>query len=174
MRAMNDAILTGIGTVLADNPLLTCRLPGREEDSPVRVVVDSNLRIPQDAGVLPAWIFTSEAALKKNKAVADSLTKKGSRIFTVVTENNRLSLMEVLKTLAQEGITRLMVEAGNALSTAFIEQKLADRIVWFRAPSIVGEKGLSALNTDHLAHYRLTKAQKIDNDVLEIYLREAV
>ncbi len=167
LRATHDAILTGIGTVLADDPSLTCRLSGREADSPQRIVLDSTLRISDKAKVLPAWVFTAKGNNAK-KNLPDT------KIFQVSREGSCLSLANILETLAQEGVTRLLVEAGSKIAGAFIEQNLADRIYWFRAPLIIGEKGLDAVSGDALPlseipRYLLAEMQKMQNDVLEIY-----
>lgn len=169
-RATHDAIITGIGTVDLDNPELTCRLPGRLADSPQRVVVDSQLKISPKSKIFPAWIFTSKKDPKSKKALAE----KGARVFTVPRIGKNLALDAILTTLAEEGITRLMVESGYGLTSAFIEQQLADRIYWFRAPLIVGEKGLSAIRGKDVSlakvpHYRLCDVQQIGKDLLEIY-----
>lgn len=176
LRATHDAILTGIGTVIADNPQLNCRLPGRENDSPQRAVVDSQIRMPPNANILPAWIFTTEVAATRESTKANELIAKGSRIFPVNSEkdNSYLSVKEILAQLACDGITRLMIEGGSSLTSAFIEQNLADRIYWFRAPIVIGEQGLSALKGASASapsdqHYCLTETRSIGNDVLEIY-----
>jgi len=166
LRAQHDAILTGSGTVLHDNPQLTCRLPGREKDSPQRVVIDSHLKIPADARIFPAWLFTSEAAFKKYKG--------RECVFAVEKEGSNLSLKKILEKLAEEGITRLLVEAGSGLSSAFIEQNLVNRIYWFRAPLVIGEKGMSAIKGNDLPlsalqRYMLQEVQEIGEDILEIY-----
>lgn len=165
LRATHDAILTGIGTVLADNPSLTCRLPGREQDSPKRIVMDSKLRTPVDAKVFPAWIITSEESMRQKDKV-DSLTKAGAKLFAVPDDQGRPSLHAALKLLAQHDITRLLVEAGPSLSREFMEQKLADRLYWFRAPLFIG-------TTEKLAsapHFVQEISQSCGKDALEKYI----
>src|SRR5437868_4280336 len=111
LRAQCDAILVGIGTVLSDDPLLTCRLPGMEARSPVRVVLDRNLRIPgtsrlvQSARETPLWIVASSTA---EAPAAMKLGAAGAQVIRVATAGTAdLDLHAVLRTLAERGITRL-------------------------------------------------------------------
>ena len=113
MRAVNDAVLTGIGTVVADDPLLTCRLPGMH--SPVRVVLDSHLRLPPASRLVagarqtPLWVITGERAPTGRQQV---LEEKGVKVMRAKESNGRVDFLAALKTLAELGITRLLVEAG--------------------------------------------------------------
>ncbi|HEU5046852.1 MAG TPA: bifunctional diaminohydroxyphosphoribosylaminopyrimidine deaminase/5-amino-6-(5-phosphoribosylamino)uracil reductase RibD [Rickettsiales bacterium] len=170
LRKINDAVMTGIGTIRADNPAFTCRLQGCSQDSPIRVIADTNLHIAADAAALPAWIMTAEGGSGK----AEALTRNGARIFTVPRAQNGLSLPAILDQLAKQGITRLMVESGNKLGSALLNEGLVDRIYWFRAPLVIGDKGLSALSGKEgalaaLTRYRLQESRPIGSDVLEIY-----
>src|SRR5712671_8033298 len=129
MRAMNDAVVTGIGTVLADDPQLTCRLPGMESRSPVRVVLDSELRMPPGSRLAASaartldWTFASEnAPLDRERA----LTDLGVEVLRVPSADGRLDLIAVLRGLAGRGITRVMIEAGPILSAAFVTADLVD------------------------------------------------
>lgn len=165
LRATSDAILTGIGTALADDPVLTCRLAGREKDSPLRVLLDSGLRISPKARLLPAWIFVSEAAYVQKAVLVEELTKAGCRIFSVKQQGGELNLAEMLQVLAREGITRLLVEGGKTLTEAFIHQGLADRIYWFRAPEVVGtENSVVSMPARSAKH-----VERLGKDTLEIY-----
>jgi diaminohydroxyphosphoribosylaminopyrimidine deaminase/5-amino-6-(5-phosphoribosylamino)uracil reductase len=157
MRAMSDAVLTGIGTALADDPLFTCRLPGMADRSPVRVVLDGGLRLPlgsrlvATAGAVPLWIFTGEGApAERERMLRDS----GADVVRVPAEG-RLHLAAVLKVLAARGITRLMVEAGPILAAAFLGADLVDEAVVFRSPTPIGPDGIDALEglpIDALTH----------------------
>ncbi len=176
LRASQDAILTGIGTVLADDPQLTCRLPGREADSPQRIVLDSHLRISAQARILPAWIFTGSKTLADEKDKVFVLKKKGASLFAVSLDTvTHLSLTEILAKLAQEGITRLLVEAGGTLAGELVRQNLVDRLYWFRAPLVIGNKGMPALRSQDplslsaLPRYSLQGMERFGSDVLEIY-----
>jgi diaminohydroxyphosphoribosylaminopyrimidine deaminase/5-amino-6-(5-phosphoribosylamino)uracil reductase len=161
MRAMNDAVLTGIGTVLADDPQLTCRLPGMEQRSPVRVVLDSDLRLPPASRLAASaartldWTFASETAPQERER---ALTNLGVEVLCVPGANGRLDLAAVLRGLAGRGITRVMVEAGPILSAAFVQSDLVDEAALFRSPKMIGE-GIDALAGLPLA--ALTQSTKL-------------
>jgi diaminohydroxyphosphoribosylaminopyrimidine deaminase/5-amino-6-(5-phosphoribosylamino)uracil reductase len=148
MRARSDAIMIGIGTVLADDPVLTCRLPGMAKLSPVRVVLDSGLRLPVQSRLLataretPLWIIAGRHAPAASET---AIRERGAEVLRVAEEEGRLDLREALKIIATRGITRLMVEGGPAVASALIEADLTDEAVFFHAPTVVGEEGVPAL-----------------------------
>lgn len=152
LRAAHDAILVGIGTVLADNPRLSVRLV--EGKNPQPVVLDSNLRLPPEAQILrgdpPLWIATAEHASHRledhhslqRKAVA--LRAHGAQLLPVpVDESGELSLNALLSVLREKGVSSLMVEGGARVITSFLEQDLVDQIVLTIAPIILA--GLPAV-----------------------------
>jgi diaminohydroxyphosphoribosylaminopyrimidine deaminase/5-amino-6-(5-phosphoribosylamino)uracil reductase len=179
LRAMNDAVLTGIGTVLADDPQLTCRLPGMEHRSPVRVVLDSALRLPPDSRLAESatrtldWVFIDEAARPEHET---ALTTAGVEVLRVPGANGRLDLAAVLRGLAGRGITRVMVEAGPILSAAFVRADLVDEAALFRSPGPIGE-GIDALEGLPLTaltgspRLRLAASEQIGHDTLEMFGR---
>jgi diaminohydroxyphosphoribosylaminopyrimidine deaminase/5-amino-6-(5-phosphoribosylamino)uracil reductase len=148
LRAMSDAVLTGIGTALADDPLLTCRLPGMADRSPVRVVLDGVLRLPLDSRLVatardtPLWVVTRAPAPADR---AQALTVKGAEVLEVAADSGTLDLLAALKVLAGRGITRLMVEAGPILAAAFLNADLVDEAALFRASQSLGADGIDAL-----------------------------
>lgn len=151
LRATNDAILTGIGTVLADNPRLTCRLPGCELRSPVRVVLDRQNVLPEDAAMLHDG---------------------GPEVWRYGAEH---SLPQILENLAERGITRLMIEAGPRINSALLKANLVDELYWYRAPIVIGNSGLAVFAdeiTSALSEafsMRITHEQALGPDRLTCY-----
>jgi diaminohydroxyphosphoribosylaminopyrimidine deaminase/5-amino-6-(5-phosphoribosylamino)uracil reductase len=180
MRAMNDAVMTGIGTVLADDPQLTCRLPGMESRSPVRVVLDSELRLPPTSRLAASaartldWTFTSENAPPERER---ALTDLGVEVLRVPGANGRLDLAAVLRGLAGRGITRVMVEAGPILSAAFVSADLVDEAALFRSPNALGPDAIDALEGLPLSaltqapSLRLVSSEAIGEDRLDLFER---
>jgi len=148
LRAQSDAIMVGIGTALADDPMLTCRLPGMEKNSPVRVVLDSTLRLPRasrlahSAREVPVWVI---AAGKAPRAAEDALRREGVIVLRAAQRDGRLDLGAVLELMAARGVTRLMVEGGPTLAAALLAADLIDVAVLFQSPKAVAADGVDAL-----------------------------
>lgn len=158
LRASHDAILVGSGTALSDDPLLNCRLPGLEARSPVRVVLDrrgrlsARSRLVQSARELPLWLFTSA----DGAAAGGELEQLGVKLFPLPAMQPADALRGVLAGLAGQGITRVLVEGGATLATAFLRERLVDRLHLFEAPMLIGADGYPA--TFSLAVRRLDEA----------------
>lgn len=142
LRAQHDAILVGIDTVLDDDPELTCRIDGLEARSPLRVVLDSTLRMPVTAKLaltaktIPTLVFTTAAE------GGDVHKDAGVDIVRVVPDaQGRPAIAAVLRELALRGVTRLLVEGGAKVHAAFLSHGTADRLEIFRAPVALGSKG---------------------------------
>jgi diaminohydroxyphosphoribosylaminopyrimidine deaminase/5-amino-6-(5-phosphoribosylamino)uracil reductase len=183
LRAQCDAILVGIGTVLADDPVLTCRLPGMEARSPVRVVLDRALRIPGTSRLVHSaretalWVMTSSlseapAAMKLGAAGAQVI-----RVATTSTPPPGLDLPGVLHALSEKGITRLLVEGGARVASSFIAAGLVDEVWLLRGPDPIGADGVPALDALPLSSITQSPALKpraseaLQNDTLTIYER---
>ncbi len=180
LRARHDAILVGIETALKDDPELTCRLPGLEEASPLRVVLDSRLRLKdwsklaQSARQVPTLVFTT----------ADSdgaaLQVCGVEVLKVAADARGLpDLAAVLRALAGRGITRLLVEGGAIVHAAFLNRGLADRLEVFTAPIVLGSAGkgaigaLAAIALDESPLFVRESARRFGPDLLESFARRA-
>jgi diaminohydroxyphosphoribosylaminopyrimidine deaminase/5-amino-6-(5-phosphoribosylamino)uracil reductase len=170
LRARHDAILVGIETVLADDPDLTCRIPGLEDRSPTRVVLDSRLRLPlgaklvRTAGKVPLVVYTTG-----EDGAGASLVAAGADVVRVAPDaQGRSELGAVLGELAGRGITRLLVEGGATVEDAFLSQGFADRLEIFRAPVAAGEGGRPA-PAFPLENYGLAGRRALGADVLESY-----
>jgi diaminohydroxyphosphoribosylaminopyrimidine deaminase/5-amino-6-(5-phosphoribosylamino)uracil reductase len=148
LRAQSDAILIGIGTALADDPLLTCRLPGMEARSPVRILLDATLRLPpasrlvQTAKETPLWVFTGQAA---DDSREEALRRSGVEVIRLGAAGGRLDLAAALRLLAERGITRLMVEGGPTVAASFIDADLVDEAALFRGDIVIGPDGIDAI-----------------------------
>lgn len=151
LRAHYDAILTGSGTLLADDPTLTCRLPGLESQSPVRILIDRRFRIEphhklcQSARQAPLWIVTAESLIPAQMAKFTEIQSLGAEIIPLPSAD----LPTILRMLARRGITRLLVETGAELATAFLAEDLVDELWWFTAPFTLGGAAASSLTQAH-------------------------
>lgn len=149
LRASHDAILVGSGTVLADDPALTCRLAGLESAQPVRIVADSGLRTPSEGllarsiALAPLWLICGEGL---DAASMTAWRARGAEVIAVRRDGDgRLSLPAMMTALAERGLNSVLVEGGPTLATALLRDGLVDEVVWFCAPSLLGEDARSAI-----------------------------
>jgi diaminohydroxyphosphoribosylaminopyrimidine deaminase/5-amino-6-(5-phosphoribosylamino)uracil reductase len=168
IRAAHDAILIGIGTAIADDPELTCRLPGMLARSPVRVVLDTHLRLPlasrlvRSAKETPVWVIAGGAA---SAAAERDLRSAGVDVLRVPAAGDApaaaglLDLNEALAALARRGVTRLMVEGGPRVAASFVRGDLVDEAVLLRSDRVIGLDGVDAL--DALPLTALTRSQAL-------------
>lgn len=178
LRAKHDAILIGIGTAVSDDPVLDCRLPGLESRSPLRVVLDSRLR-------LPAWSRLTETARRHPTLLfttAENAPERFENVIEIVAvkrdARGRPDAAAVLTELAERGITRLLVEGGAGVAATFLDRRLVDRLEMFHAPMLLGSGGidgvdaLSALSLNEAPRFTLYERRLLGPDVLERFERK--
>jgi len=179
LRATHDAIMVGTGTALADDPQLTCRLPGLAQRSPVRIVIDRHLRMPPSiqliasAREVPTWVLTSLSADPlRRRALADG----GVTVIEIDGDSNGdIDLASALAALGERGITRLLVEGGGRLAAALVRARLVDRLIWAHAPLLIGNDGVPAiadLGLEVLAdapRFERLSTEIVGNDVLTMF-----
>jgi diaminohydroxyphosphoribosylaminopyrimidine deaminase / 5-amino-6-(5-phosphoribosylamino)uracil reductase len=179
LRAVHDAIMVGSGTVLADDPELTCRLPGLGHRSPVRVVVDRHLAVPPSARLIlearqvPTWVLALPSAdpVRRQALLASGVTVIGVDPDT----EGGIDFKSAVTALGERGITRVLVEGGGQLAAALVRARLVDRLAWFHAPLLIGGDGIPAIAgfgleamTDAPRFERLT-TETIGGDLLTIF-----
>jgi len=181
LRAQHDAIMVGSNTALQDDPDLTCRLPGLSRRSGVRVILDGRLRLSLTAKVVatarqtPTWIVTREDADTTRREAFEAC---GVEVIGVgADEAGFPDLAPALEQLGERGITRILVEGGGKLAASLIRADLVDRMIWFRAPSVIGGDGLPAIagfGIDTVAEaprWQRVRADILGDDLLETFVR---
>jgi diaminohydroxyphosphoribosylaminopyrimidine deaminase / 5-amino-6-(5-phosphoribosylamino)uracil reductase len=183
LRATHDAILVGANTIAADDPDLTCRLPGLERYSPARIVLDSGARmsptskLATTAGKVPVWLVCTSAA---PPAMREALQAKGVEVVEVAADaDGRVDVAAAARELGNRGLTRVLVEGGSEVAAAFLRANLIDRLTAYRAGllmgagnrSAVGPLGLSRL--DFAPRFSLVSTRRVGDDTMETWRREA-
>jgi len=175
LRARHDAVLVGSETALADDPELTCRISGLEQRSPMRVILDTRLRLSESsrlalsANKVPTVIYSAGNS-------SPALSASGIEIVAVARDaRGRPDIGAVLTDLAQRGVTRLLVEGGAAVHASLLDRGFADRLEVFRSPMLLGDAGhsaiaaLSAFTLDETPRFRSVGRRMIGSDLLESF-----
>jgi diaminohydroxyphosphoribosylaminopyrimidine deaminase / 5-amino-6-(5-phosphoribosylamino)uracil reductase len=178
LRRSHDAVMVGSGTVLADDPELSVRLPGLDRAQPLRIVVDGRLRTPltakfvQQAPDHPSLILTLPGDGLRHRAFIDC----GVKLVEVAPDGDgNLDLDAALAELGRLGLTRVLVEGGATLAAALLRRGLVDRIAWFRSPGLIGGDGLAAVKpfgVDRLAEQARAirlGVMRLGEDLLETF-----
>ena len=181
LRATHDAILIGAATAAADDPELTCRLPGLGARSPVRIILDSKARLSptsklaMSAREVPVWLVCTPAA---SMQVRRALEERGVEIIEIAAESaGRVDVMLASKALGGRGLTRVLIEGGGAVSAAFLKAGLVDRVSCYRAGLGLGDDGRPAIGDmaisrlDFAPRFRLVSVRELGGDTVETWRR---
>jgi len=170
LRAAHDAILVGVETVLADDPELTVRLPGRAVDQPLRVVLDSRLRTPATARI-------ARGGASLILTVAEPAPIGTAVVERVSSEHDRPSVAACLSALQRRGVASVLVEGGGQVAASFLRAGTVDRLDWFRAPILLGGEGRACVAGLALAKladaptFRRVSVAPVGDDLWERYER---
>jgi len=182
LRGRHDAVMVGVGTVLADNPELTCRILGFRPTPVVRVIADSHLRTPlttrlaATAAETPTWFLIREGS---DPARRTAFANLGATLISVPGAPAGIDLAAGLQALGQAGLTRLLVEGGGQIAAALLRADLVDRIAWFHAPTIMGGDGWPGVQAfgvwtlDLMPRFRRHCVSAIGDDMFSEYTRQS-
>jgi diaminohydroxyphosphoribosylaminopyrimidine deaminase/5-amino-6-(5-phosphoribosylamino)uracil reductase len=168
-----DGVIVGIGTVLKDDPRLTARIPkGRD---PYRVILDSSLRIPEDAQVLHEPFSKTIIAATEKVPVdkMERLHKRGVQVLQLDSDKGRVNLVSLLRHLGEMGMMSLLVEGGSQVNGSFLDQGLIDKILFFLGPKLLGDPqalgifgGKGSSDLQRAVSLRDLRTKKIGEDLL--------
>ena len=178
MRAECDAVMIGVGTAIADDPELTCRLPGLGGRSPIRILVDGRLRMPlthklmATADRVPTWVVAADGCDRERQ---EAVTDRGVVLIMVPAAGGQPDMKAAFAALGERGLTRVLVEGGSHLSAALLRAGLVDRLAWFRSPTFIGDDGWPAVRAlgverlDAMPAFRRLSVTELGDDLLETY-----
>ena len=175
MRAEHAAVLVGIGTVLADDPLLTARTVPPPKNQPVRIVADSRLRTPAHARLVSSTASGRVVLAHAESAAAEAFDGADVDLWQAGDGRGRVCPQQLLRRCRAEGIDSVFLEGGGILAASFLKAGLVSRIAWFRAPIIIGGDGVSAIGAlgfqimEGVPSWKLESREQIDADALEIW-----
>lgn len=180
LRGRHDAVMAGAGTAVADDPELTCRIPGFRDVPVVRVIADSHLRTPLTARLLrtareaPSWFLIREDADQdRQRAFRDA----GAVLLPVPAGPVGVDITTALRALGDAGLTRVLVEGGGQLAAALLRADLVDRIAWFHAPAIMGGDGWSGVQAfgietlSAMPRFQRIRVTELGDDLLGEFIR---
>ncbi|MEE2746348.1 MAG: bifunctional diaminohydroxyphosphoribosylaminopyrimidine deaminase/5-amino-6-(5-phosphoribosylamino)uracil reductase RibD [Pseudomonadota bacterium] len=151
LRSKHDSIMVGSGTIIADDPQLTCRLPGITNVRRPRIILDGRLRLPTSSHLMsnvaeaPIWLVTDNEVPEKKIM---RYSRMGIEIIQLESKSNiGFNLFSLLEVLGNRGLNSVLVEGGQLLATSFMEANLVDSLAWFHAPKIIGDDGLSSIGS---------------------------
>ena len=183
LRATHDAILVGANTVAADDPELTCRLPGLDGYSPVRIVLDSKARtspgskLALTANETPVWLVCTGHAPAKAR---EALQAKGVEVIEVASNaQGRVDIPAAARALGERRLTRVLIEGGGEVAAAFLKASLVDRVTSYQAGLLMGADSRSAVaplgleKLDFAPRFTLVSSRPLGGDVVETWHRAA-
>ncbi len=182
LRAETNAILVGIGTAIADDPLLTVRIPGLEDRSPVRIVLDENLQLPlgsklvSTARQVPVIVIAKEPPRFDNSEDTAFLARRQAldEAGVEVVQSDPSRLDELLPALASRGISSVLVEGGARTAKLFLDSGYVDRILLYQGPAVIGQGGIESpvTKTDMPSGFLHRGTSIFGDDRLDEYERE--
>jgi diaminohydroxyphosphoribosylaminopyrimidine deaminase/5-amino-6-(5-phosphoribosylamino)uracil reductase len=184
LRHAVDAILVGVGTVIADNPRLTARLHGKKGKNPLRIILDTHLRTPLDSLVVretdeaSTLIASGPTPYEKRKV---GLQAPNVEILPLPLKRGRVSLPALVEHLGRRDVTSLLVEGGAEVHGGFFHEKLVDKVYLFFAPKIIGGNsavpmvgGIGAVGVADASALKHLRVRRLDDDIMiEGYLQES-
>lgn len=179
LRNRLNSIMVGVNTVIADDPELTCRV--NNEKKLIRIIVDTNLRIPLDSKVVKNIdkLTIVATTLKANEGKKQTLRDLGVKVIEVSEKNNKVNLKELVKKLGQEGIDSILIEGGGTLNFSALEENIVDKVIFYIAPKILGGEnsksciaGIGFSKLDNAVNLKDMSYRKIGEDlVVEGYIK---